>query len=183
MIRPLEGNTLTMSETRVVLERVTIGGKSIREHLEVINHKDAILYLKELVQSGDPLTEWNIKNLHRLVLKNIDDENAGLYRHENVLISGAKHRPPQHFLVKEQMEQNASRYNGEWQILHQVERAAWLYGEFVKIHPVLDGNGRTARLLMNFELMKSGFPPTVIRAEYITTRWISPIPRVIIALL
>lgn len=161
----IEGNTLTISETKVVLEGITIGGKSIREHLEVINHKDAILFLEELVQKDEPPSEWNIKNLHRLVLKNIDDENAGTYRHENVIISGAKHRPPEHFLVKEQMERMVAEYNEQWQKLHPIVRAALLHGEFVKIHPFVDGNGRTARLLLNFELMKCGYPPAIIKAE------------------
>jgi len=161
----IEGNTLTMSETRVVLEGVTVGGKSVREHLEVINHKDAILYLEELAHADEPLTEWSIKNLHRLVLKNIDTENAGVYRHENVLISGAKHRPPEHFLIKDQMESMIARHGGEWQRLHPVERAALLHIELARIHPFIDGNGRTARLLMNFELLKFGFPPAIIKAE------------------
>lgn len=161
----IEGNTLTISETKVVLEGITIGGKSIREHLEVINHKDAILFLEELAQKDEPLSEWNIKNLHRMVLKNIDDENAGAYRHENVVISGAKHRPPEHFLVKEHMERMLAEYNGQWLKLHPIVRAALLHGEFVKIHPFVDGNGRTARLLLNFELMKCGYPPAIIKAE------------------
>lgn len=161
----IEGNTLTISETKVVLEGITIGGKSMREHLEVINHKAAILFLEDLIKQNEPLSEWSIKNIHGLVLKSIDDENAGSYRKENVLISGAKHKPPQHFLVKEQMEELVSLYNGKWNSLHPIERAAMLHGEFVKIHPFIDGNGRTARLLMNFELMKSGFPPTIIKAN------------------
>lgn len=161
----IEGNTLTISETKVVLEGITIGGKSMREHLEVINHKDAILFLEELVKSEEPLSEWNIKNLHRLILKNIDDENAGTYRTENVIVSGAEHRPPEHYLVKEQMEQMVVLYNEEWQKFHPVERAALLHGEFVKIHPFIDGNGRTARLLLNFEFMKKGYPPMIIKKE------------------
>ena len=161
----IEGNTLTISETKVVLEGITIGGKSIREHLEVINHKDAILFLEELVKNNELLTEWNIKNIHRLVLKNIDDGNAGAYRTENVIISGAKHRPPEHYLIKEQMEQLVEKCNGPWQKLHPIERATLLHGEFVKIHPFVDGNGRTARLLLNFELMKKGYPPMIIKKE------------------
>ncbi|QZY54405.1 Fic family protein [Crassaminicella profunda] len=161
----IEGNTLTISETKVVLEGITIGGKSMREHLEVINHKAAILFLEDLIKQNEPLSEWSIKNIHGLVLKSIDDENAGSYRKENVLISGTKHKPPQHFIVKEQMEELVSLYNEKWNSLHPIERAAMLHGEFVKIHPFIDGNGRTARLLMNFELMKSGFPPTIIKAN------------------
>ncbi|MGI6588344.1 MAG: Fic family protein [Peptococcia bacterium] len=161
----MEGNTLTISETKVVLEGITIGGKSLREHLEVINHRDAILYLEELLQNKEPLSEWVIKNLHRLILKNIAEENAGVYRRENVVISGAKHRPPEHFLVQEYLERMVAEYNREWQELHPIERGSLLHGEFVKIHPFLDGNGRTARLLLNFELMKCGYPPVIIKAE------------------
>lgn len=161
----IEGNTLTISETKVVLEGITIGGKSMREHLEVINHKDAILYLEELVQQNEPLSEWQIKNLHRLVLKYIDDKNAGTYRGENVVISGAKYRPPEHFFVKEHMERLVTEYNLQWQKLHPIDRASRLHGEFVKVHPFIDGNGRTARLLMNFELMKCGYPPAIIKTE------------------
>ncbi len=160
----IEGNTLTLSETRVVLEGMTVGGKTMREHLEVINHRDAIMFVEELVQSGQNLTEWNIRNLHRLILKAIDDENAGMYRTENVLISGAKHRPPEHFLVKQQMDDLVMQLNEEWTRLHPIERAAMLHGEFVKVHPFVDGNGRTARLLMNFELMKAGYPAAIIEA-------------------
>lgn len=161
----IEGNTLTISETKVVLEGITVGGKSVREHLEAMNHRDAIYFLEDMVSKTEPLSEWNIKNIHRVVLKNIDNENAGKYRTENVLISGAKHRPPEHFLVPEQMEQLIAVYHDQWQNFHPVERAALLHGEFVKIHPFIDGNGRTARLLMNFELMKNGYPPAVIKKE------------------
>jgi Fic family protein len=161
----IEGSTLTLSETKVVLEGITVGGKSMREHLEAINHKEAILFLEALVSGSEPLTEWNIKNLHQLVLKNIDHENAGAYRHENVVISGATHIPPAHYLVKEQMEKFIGRYK-EWQDLHPIIIATLVHGEFVKIHPFIDGNGRTARLLMNFELMKSGYPPAIIKASH-----------------
>jgi Fic family protein len=166
----IEGNTLTLSETKVALEGITIGGKTIREHLEVINHKEAILYVEEIVSRQEPLSEWQIKNIHRLILKSIDDEHAGIYRKENVIISGATHIPPDFVQVQNQMEQLIHSY-GEWQISkHVVERSALLHVEFVKIHPFIDGNGRSARLLLNFELMKNGYPPIVIekedRAEY-----------------
>lgn len=141
----IEGNTLTISETKVVLEGITIGGKSIREHLEVINHREAILFLEELVNKNEPFSERNIKDLHRLVLKNIDNENAGIYRHENVIISGAKHRPPEHLLIGAQMERMVTEYNERWREKHPIERAALLHGEFVKIHPFIDGNGQIGR--------------------------------------
>ncbi|HUS90022.1 MAG TPA: Fic family protein [Desulfosporosinus sp.] len=92
------------------------------------------------------LSEWDIKNIHWLVLKTIDDNNAGAYRTENVIISGAKHRPPQHLFVKELIGNLIKQYNVEWQGLYPIERAALLHGEFVIIHPFVDGNGRTARL-------------------------------------
>jgi Fic family protein len=161
----IEGNTLTMSETKVVLEGITIGGKTMREHLEVINHKEAILFLQDIVQRKEPLTAYIIKNIHALVLKTIDHENAGQYRKENVIISGAKHRPPAYYLVSEQMQDLIAAYTNDWKEKHPIERASLLHGEFVKIHPFIDGNGRTARLLMNFELMRLGYPPSVITAN------------------
>ncbi|KRQ86526.1 Fic/DOC family protein [Caloramator mitchellensis] len=161
----IEGNTLTLMETKVVLEGITIGGKSLREHLEVINHRDAILYLEDIIRNNEPLTEWQIKNIHRLILKGVDDKYAGNYRDQNVIIAGAKHKPPEHFLVKEKMEELINWYNYDAQKLHPVERAAMLHIIFVGIHPFIDGNGRTSRLLLNFELMKNGYPPVVIRNE------------------
>lgn len=158
----IEGNTLTLKETKVALEGITIGGKTLREHFEVINHRDAILLLEELVAKQQPLDEWTIKSLHQLVLKNIDSDNAGRYRQVNVLISGAEHRPPQAVQVPEQMAALIDWYSNQAQALHPIERAARVHGEFVKIHPFVDGNGRTSRLLMNLELMKAGFPATVI---------------------
>ncbi|MFP7176526.1 Fic family protein [Priestia filamentosa] len=161
----IEGNTLTINETKVVLEGITVGGKTMREHLEVINHRDAIAYVEEIVQKGEPLTEWQIKNLHRLVLKGIDDEYAGVYRDQQVFIAGARHTPPAPYLIKEQMEQLINWYENEAQKLHPVERGAMLHAIFVEIHPFIDGNGRTSRLLLNLELMKAGFPAVVIKVE------------------
>ena len=161
----IEGNTLTLKETKVVLEGITIGGKSVKEHLEVLNHSEAIQYLDEIVSSKENLSEWEIKQIHSLVLKKIDQKNAGVYRNENVLISGAKHTPPEHFLVSDQMKDLLIRYQKEWKNLHPLERASLLHIEFVKIHPFIDGNGRTSRLLQNLELIKQGFPPIVIKKE------------------
>ncbi len=93
----VEGNTLTINETKVVLEGITVGGKTLREHLEVLNHREAIGYVEEIVQKEEPLSEWQIKNLHRLVLKGIDDVYAGVYRSQQVFISGASHIPPTPF--------------------------------------------------------------------------------------
>jgi len=161
----IEGNTLTMSETKVVLEGITIGGKSMVEHLETINHREAILFIEELVSNKVNITEWNIKSIHALILKEIDNINAGKYRTENVVISGAKHMPPKHYEVSYLMQKFISEYQNEWISYHPVVRATLLHGEFVKIHPFIDGNGRTARLLLNFELMKNGYTPIIIKNE------------------
>ena len=160
----IEGNTLTMSETKVVLEGITIGGKSVIEHLETINHKEAILFIEKLVSNQEKLTEWNLRNIHTLVLKGIDN-NAGTYRKENVLISGAKHMPPKHYELNTLMQKMIVEYHSEWIKFHPVVRAIILHGEFVKIHPFVDGNGRTARLLLNFELIKNGYTPIIIKNE------------------
>ena len=162
----IEGNTLTLSETKVVLEDgITIGGKTLKEHLEVVNHKNAILYIEDIVKEKEPLSERQIKNIHNLILKGIDDENAGVYRDQKVVISGAEHKPPEPFNIKPKMENLIEWYKNEGQELHVVERAARLHTDLVKIHPFIDGNGRTARLLLNFELMKNGYPPVIIRNE------------------
>ncbi|MFJ7919950.1 Fic family protein [Lysinibacillus fusiformis] len=161
----IEGNTLTINETKVVLEGITVGGKTMREHLEVINHRDAISYVEEIVQKKEALSEWQIKNLHRLVLKGIDDAYAGVYRDQQVFISGAKHTPPVPLLIHERMDQLMGWYNTEGIKLHPVVRGAMLHAIFVGIHPFIDGNGRTSRLLLNLELMKDGYPPVVIKVE------------------
>ena len=161
----IEGNTLTLKETKVVLEGITIGGKTMREHLEAINHKEAIEFLEELINDNSELSEIDIKNIHALVLKGIDDENAGRYRTENVIISGASHIPPESVIVPELMEKLIYRYD-EWkERYHPIIVAALLHAEFVKVHPFIDENGRTARLLMNFEAMKNGYPPIIIKTE------------------
>lgn len=160
----IEGNTLTLRETQVVLEGITVGGKSIKEHLEAINHEKAILYLNDLVKEKNPITEWNIKSIHQLVLKDIDDENAGRYRRENVIIKGATHIPPDYLKVPELMETLVLSYE-HWNEFHPIIQAALLHGELVKIHPFVDGNGRTSRLLMNLDLMNHGYNPVVIKKE------------------
>lgn len=161
----IEGNTLTMSETKVVLEGITIGGKSMVEHLETINHREAILFVENLISNKEPLSEWNIKNIHALILKEIDKKNAGKYRMENVVISGANHIPPKHYEVNNLMQKLITEYHNDWMDYHPVVRAVLLHGEFVKIHPFIDGNGRTSRLLLNFELMKNGYTPIIIKNE------------------
>lgn len=161
----IEGNTLTLLETKVVLEGITVGGKALREHFEAINHRDAIYYIEEIIKKGEPFSEWQIRNIHQLILKNIDDDNAGRYRQQNVLISGASKITPDYTLLNDKMAQFIDWYNNEADQLHPIERAVKIHADFVGIHPFIDGNGRTSRLLMNLELMKAGYPPCVITVE------------------
>jgi Fic family protein len=160
----IEGNTLTMHETKVVLEGITVGGKSVREHLEVINHREALNYFYDLLKDNSQVNERMIKDFHALILRDIDRNNAGLYRKENVLISGAKHLPPDYTIVPELMEKLLLNYNN-WNKYHPIIKAALLHGEFVKIHPFIDGNGRTSRLLMNYVLMMNGYQPVIIKKD------------------
>jgi len=161
----IEGNTLTLSETKVVLENgITVKGKPLKDHLEIINHKEAIEYIEDLVNKNVKLSEYDIRSVHHLILKEIDSTNAGKYRNENVLISGAKHVPPVYMNVPYNMQNLIGQYQS-WKDFHPVVRACYLHGEFVKIHPFIDGNGRTARLLLNFELIQNGYPPVVIKTE------------------
>ncbi|GFZ33984.1 cell division protein Fic [Clostridium zeae] len=163
----IEGNTLTITETKVILEDgLTIGkGKSLREHLEVINHKEAIDYIDDIVSKNIDISERVIKDLHYIILKSIDNKNAGEYRQSNVLISGSQHRPVEHFLVKEKMGELLDWYNKNKLALHPVELAAEFHFRYVYIHPFIDGNGRTARLLMNLILMRNGYPISIIKTE------------------
>ena len=130
----------------------------------IANHENAIGYLEELIGTKSEISEWNIKGLHQLVLKGIDDENAGKYKNYDVIISGAQHRPPQYIKVPELMEKLIMNYD-EWDKYHSIVRAALLHGELVKIHPFIDGNGRTSRLIMNMELMRCGYVPVIIKKD------------------
>ena len=161
----IEGNTLTIQETKIVLEGITVGGKTMREHLEVINHRDAIHFVEDIVRKEDALSQWQIKNLHRLILKGIHDDYAGVYRDQQVFISGATHTPPAPYLIQEEMDKLMHWYETKAMTLHPIVRGAMLHAIFVGIHPFIDGNGRTSRLLLNLELMKEGYPPIVIRVE------------------
>ena len=162
----IEGNSYTLNQTRILLaEGITIGGKRLVEHLEIIGHSEAIEYLEDTIENNVELTEREIKNIHSLVTKDIENVNSGAYRNNAVYISGSKHIPPQPYLVSEKMEELMLWYNNESKNIHPIERAAILHGEFVSIHPFIDGNGRTARLLLNFELMKNNYPAIIIEIE------------------
>lgn len=158
----IEGNTLTLQETRFILETgLTVGGKSLREHFEVTNHRSAIEYVEALVTEETPLTLFHVRQIHQLVLAQIE-ENAGHYRKLPVRISGSLHTPPEVWELDRLMQEWSDWVNRESAKLHSVERAAQAHHRFVAIHPFIDGNGRTARLIMNLLLMRDGYPPTVI---------------------
>ncbi len=162
----IEGSTLTLRETEVVLHQgMTVGGKSMREHLEAINHKDAIDFVEALATKDEPLIENNIRQIHALVLKGIDDKAAGRYRPGMVRISGSEYIPPEAVAVSSLMSDFAEWLNGEANELTVIERAALAHFHLVHIHPFSDGNGRTARLLMNLILMRDSYPPAVIHRE------------------
>lgn len=155
----IEGNTLTLQETALVVnEGVTISGKSMREHLEAINHTEAISYIKDIAKQDIEISERTIKEIHALILHGIDRENAGRYRTVPVMISGSTHMPPQPYLIEKLMEDFMLRFRQmEEEKVHPVLVAAYLHDELVRIHPFIDGNGRTSRLLMNLYLLRHGY--------------------------
>ena len=155
----IEGNTLTLQETELVVnEGVTISGKSMREHLEAINHAEAIDYIKDFAKQNIEISERTIKDIHALVLHGINRENAGKYRNVPVMISGSRHVPSQPFLIEKQMEDFMIKFHEmEAEKVHPVLIDAYLHDELVRIHPFIDGNGRTSRLLMNLYLLRKGY--------------------------
>lgn len=158
----IEGNTLTLRETALVLEGVTIGEKPLKDHLEAIGHKEAFEYVIGLANKNTPLTESVIKDIHTLVLMN-DRENKGKYRSVPVRISGALHTPPQPYLVAPQMETLIADYAEAVKSKHIIEAVAKFHLRFEGVHPFIDGNGRTGRLILNLELIKAGFLPVNIK--------------------
>ena len=157
----IEGNTLTLRETQLVIrEGLTIGGKSLREHLEARNHPKAIQYVENL--ATQELRESDILKIHRIVCSGIL-ENAGEYRKSQVYIEGSDYLPPPAFEIPDLMKQLLKWLRKNPEELRPVEMAAVFHYKFVSIHPFDDGNGRVARLLMNLRLIKHGYPLTVIR--------------------
>ena len=162
----IEGNTLTRSETALVVEKgLTVKGKTVTEHLEAINHAHALDYIKELARmKRQELTKADIMNIHRLILRGIDDKNAGEYHREDVRISGMDYLPPSSLQVPPLMDEFFEWLKADNQD-HPVKVASDAHFKLVSIHPFADGNGRTGRLLMNLLLMQEGYPPAVIRKE------------------
>ena len=163
----IEGNTLTLRETDLVInEGLTISGKSMREHLEVINHQEAIVYIKQLIEQNFPLNEREVLSINNLILRGIKAEEAGKYRKVQVMIKGSSHLPPQPFQVVKEMEDFFIWYESNKMRLHPVILAAELHERIVAIHPFIDGNGRSARLIMNLILLQHGYVIANIKGDY-----------------
>lgn len=168
----IEGNTLTLIETKLVLEDgISIGGKSLREIYETVNHRKAYYYVKECITKGKTLNEEIIKDIHALLMENIII--GGVYRNVDVYISGAQHTPPSPNEMYKQIKNFYVDLTWKAKELNSIELAAWTHAEFVRVHPFSDGNGRASRLIMNYQLMANGFPAISIakedRLEYFNT--------------
>lgn len=163
----IEGNTMTLRETDLVInEGLTISGKSMREHLEVINHQEAIGYIKHLMEKNTPLNEREVLSIHNLILRGINPEDAGRYRRVQVMIKGSSYMPPQPFMVSKEMEDFFIWYETHKNALHPIVLAGELHERLVTIHPFIDGNGRTSRLVMNLILLQNGYVIANIKGDY-----------------
>lgn len=156
----IEGNTLTLRETDMVLRGLTIDKKPLKDHMEAVGHKEAFYFVRDLVKEQVSISESVIKQIHYLVLADKTDDR-GVYRRIPVKIMGAKHDPVQPYLIQPKMEQLIESYGNSTG--HIITRLALFHIEFEGIHPFVDGNGRTGRLLVNLELMKAGYPPIDIK--------------------
>ena len=163
----IEGNTMTLRETDLVInEGLTISGKSMREHLEVINHQEAIAYIKHLMDKNTTLNEREVLSIHNLILRGINPEDAGRYRKVQVMIKGSSYMPPQPFMVSKEMEDYFIWYETNKKTLHPIILAAELHERLVTIHPFIDGNGQTSRLIMNLILLQNGYVIANIKGDY-----------------
>lgn len=158
----IEGNTLTLQETAMVLQGVTIDRKPLKDHLEAVGHKDAFVYVQSLVSDGNAITEREIKQIHSLVLMD-KPEDKGVYRRIPVKIIGAVHEPPQPYLLEAQMTELIRRNEQNRKAMHPIERISKFHLDFEGIHPFIDGNGRTGRLVLNLDLMQNGYPPINVK--------------------
>ena len=159
----IEGNTLTLIQTKAIIEDgLSVGGKTLREIYEVANHDKAFAYVKKCVAESKPLDEAAVKDIHALLMENI--LVGGVYRNVEVRISGAGHKPP----APNEMYRQIKNFYADLPYktgLNAIELAAWTHAEFVRIHPFVDGNGRTSRMIMNYQLMAQGFLPVSIAKE------------------
>ena len=170
----IEGNTLTKSETKLVIEEgVTIGGKPLREYFEAINHKEAIDFIESIVKDNKEATKEIVCKINDIILTNIEQDEKGIYRLRNVHIEGASFLPPKPDLIPKQMNTYLRWLNKNKEDMNIVDFTALAHERFTFIHPFIDGNGRCARLLVNLLLMQRGFPPIIFlkteRKKYIRT--------------
>ena len=162
----IEGNTLTLAETELVLSRgITVSGKPLKDHLEATNHQKALVHLKQLVASREEINARSLLDLHAIVLRGIDDAQVGRYRNVPVRIAGSHHVPPNPVKVPTLMDELFVWFSGHSGAVHAVHAAADLHLRLSQIHPFVDGNGRTCRLVMNLHLLRNGYPLTIIRSE------------------
>lgn len=188
----IEGNTLTLIETKAVLEdKISIGGKELREIYEVVNHNKAFDYVKKSIQKLEELDEEKVKDIHEILTENI--MQGGIYRNTDVAITGATHTPPTPNEMYNQLKFFYEDLQTNKIKMDPIELSAWTHAEFVRIHPFLDGNGRTSRLIMNYQLMKNEFLPISIKVkdkleyyntldEYSTKRNLTPFLNLVLKL-
>lgn len=158
----IEGNTLTLQETALVLQGVTIDKKPLKDHIEAVGYKEAFQFIEELAKQDKDLSEFDIKSIHNLVLAD-RPEDRGTFRRVNVRIAGTLTNPVQPYLIEPKIEELLNNYK-EWnETMHIVERVAIFHLQFENIHPFIDGNGRTGRLIMNLQLIKEGLPAINIK--------------------
>ncbi len=165
----IEGNTLTLGETKaILLDGITISGKPLREHLEAVNHREAMRFMERIAVLNKPLEISEILDLHRIILTGIQTQDAGVFRKVRVRVVGSEHIFPNPVKAPELVQAFVADINSSTN--HPVLKAARAHYDLVAIHPFVDGNGRTARLLMNLLLVRSGFPPALLpvtlRAQY-----------------
>ena len=158
----IEGNTLTLRETQLVLQGITIDRKPLKDHLEVVGYRDAFEYVEQLAREQVPLTDYQIRAIHSLVLAD-RKEDRGRWRRVPVSIAGALAKPEQPYEIEPMIGSLLADQGTVYQKLHPVEQVAWFHLRFESIHPFIDGNGRTGRLLMNLQLIKAGFPPINVK--------------------
>lgn len=153
----IEGNTLTLRETALVLEGVTIDRKPLKDHLEAVGHRDAFLYMEDIAQKKTNLTDTEIKAIHSLVLINRPSDK-GIYRRIPVAITGAYTEPVSPYLIESKLMELLAKNEKRKKTMHSLVRIALFHLEFEGIHPFIDGNGRVGRLILNLELIRNGYP-------------------------
>ncbi len=158
----IEGNTLTLKETAMVLEGMTVDRKPLKDHMEAIGHRDAFLFVLDIASKEMPLSESIIKQIHSLVL--IDrPEDKGVFRRIPVRIMGAFTEPVQPYMIEPKIAELLLENEKRKETMNPIERTARFHLEFEGIHPFIDGNGRTGRLILNLDLIRNGYPPINIK--------------------